>query len=180
MSTLGQGMSSNKIEQIIAQRVTNAIEANAIYETKTHEARDSIDQVACQGARVVNNVNNKMKWESGHDRKTSQQQSKQQKVTKACVAGPNNKRGYARKLSSCHKCKLHHIGPCHVKCKRCKKVGHQSKDCWSKTPVIDSKSKHVVTCFRYDEQGHYKNRCPRLKNQNHCNQKGKKGKKGKA
>ncbi|GKD11380.1 hypothetical protein Tco_1191065, partial [Tanacetum coccineum] len=51
MSTTGQGMSFAEIEQIVAQRVTNAIEAIAIYETKTRVARDSIDQVARQGAK---------------------------------------------------------------------------------------------------------------------------------
>ncbi|GJU71820.1 putative reverse transcriptase domain-containing protein [Tanacetum coccineum] len=53
MSTMGQGMSSVEIEHIIAQRVTNAIEEIAIYETKTREAFDSMYQVARQGARVV-------------------------------------------------------------------------------------------------------------------------------
>ncbi|GJS21332.1 hypothetical protein Tco_0449964 [Tanacetum coccineum] len=42
MSAVGLGMSSIEIEQIIAQRVTNAIEAIAIYETKTCMARDSM------------------------------------------------------------------------------------------------------------------------------------------
>ncbi|GJZ31563.1 hypothetical protein Tco_0576610 [Tanacetum coccineum] len=46
MSTMGQGMSSVEIEHIIAQRVTNAIEEIAIYETKTREAFDSMYQVA--------------------------------------------------------------------------------------------------------------------------------------
>ncbi|GJV01131.1 hypothetical protein Tco_1334700 [Tanacetum coccineum] len=70
MATIGQGMSSMEIEQIIAQRVTNAIEAIAIYETKTRVAHDSIDQVARQGAKVVKDVKNKRKWESGYDRKS--------------------------------------------------------------------------------------------------------------
>nr|GFA88085.1 hypothetical protein [Tanacetum cinerariifolium] len=104
-------MSSTKIEQIIAQRVTNAIVAIAIYEAKNRVARDSMDQVARQGEKVVKDVKNKRKWENGYDRKSSQQQSEQEKVEKACAAGPNNKRG------------------------------------------------------------HYKNRCPRVKNQKHCNQK---------
>ncbi|GJV56555.1 putative reverse transcriptase domain-containing protein [Tanacetum coccineum] len=44
MSTMGQGMSSVEIEQIIVQRVTNAIAAIAICETKTREAHDLMDQ----------------------------------------------------------------------------------------------------------------------------------------
>ncbi|GJX79590.1 hypothetical protein Tco_0327739 [Tanacetum coccineum] len=43
MSTTNQGMSSTKIEHIVAQRATDAIEAIAIYETKTHVALESMD-----------------------------------------------------------------------------------------------------------------------------------------
>nr|GEV53749.1 hypothetical protein [Tanacetum cinerariifolium] len=114
-------MSLVEIEQIIAQRVTNAIEAIAIYEARTCVTCDSMDQVTRQGAKVVKDVKNKRKLENGYDRKSSQQQSKQQKVEKACAAGPNNKRGYANKLSSCNKCKFHHAGTCPVKCKKYQK-----------------------------------------------------------
>nr|GEZ20156.1 hypothetical protein [Tanacetum cinerariifolium] len=131
------------IENIITQRVTNAIEAIAIYEARTCVTCDSMDQVARQGAKVVKDVKNKRKWENGYDRKSSQPQSKQQKVEKACAAGPNNKRGYARKLPSCNKC---------------------------------CNSKPAITCYRCGKQGHYENRCPRVKNQKHCNQKEKNGK----
>nr|GEX08790.1 putative reverse transcriptase domain-containing protein [Tanacetum cinerariifolium] len=44
-------MSLMEIEQIIAQRVTNAIEEITIYEARTHVTRDSMDQVARQGAK---------------------------------------------------------------------------------------------------------------------------------
>nr|GEX67579.1 hypothetical protein [Tanacetum cinerariifolium] len=44
-------MSSMEIEQIIAQRVTNAIEAITIYEERTRVTRGSMDQVARQGAK---------------------------------------------------------------------------------------------------------------------------------
>ncbi|GJV63561.1 putative reverse transcriptase domain-containing protein [Tanacetum coccineum] len=157
-----------EIEQIIVQRVTNAI-----YETRTRVAHDSMDQVARQGAKVGKGVKNKRKWESGCDRKSSQQQSKQQKVAKARVAGPNNKRGYAGKLPSCNKCKLHHFGPCPVKCKKCQKVHHHEKDYRVRAPATGGDFLQNVTCFGCGEQGHYKNRCLRLKNQNHGDQKGK-------
>ncbi|GKB78778.1 reverse transcriptase domain-containing protein [Tanacetum coccineum] len=138
MSTTGQGMSFAEIEQIVAQRVTNAIEEIPIYETKTHVARDSIDHVIRKGAKIANNV--KRKWESGYDGNSSQQQNKQHKVVKAYPVGLNSKKGYAGK------CKLHHTGPYPFKCRRCQKIGHQSKDCRSKTPATGSNSKHVVTC----------------------------------
>ncbi|GKE18318.1 hypothetical protein Tco_1425895, partial [Tanacetum coccineum] len=59
-------MSSTKIKQIVAQRVTNAIEVISIYETKTHVTRDSMDWVVRQEAKVIKNVNNKRIWESEH------------------------------------------------------------------------------------------------------------------
>ncbi|GJX29386.1 reverse transcriptase domain-containing protein [Tanacetum coccineum] len=95
---------------------------------------------------------------------------------KAYIVGPNSKKGYAGKLPSCNKCKLHHTSLCPVKCIECQKIGHQSKDYRSRTPATGSNPKSAVTCFGCGKQGHYKNGCPRLKNQNRCNQKEKKGK----
>nr|GEY26205.1 hypothetical protein [Tanacetum cinerariifolium] len=51
LATARQGMSSMEIEQIIAQRVTNAIEAIAIYEARNRVTRDLMNQVARQGEK---------------------------------------------------------------------------------------------------------------------------------
>ncbi|GJT13638.1 hypothetical protein Tco_0860680 [Tanacetum coccineum] len=59
-------MSSTEIEQIVAQRVTNAIEVISIYEIKTRVTRDSMDWVIRQEAKVIKNANNKRIWESEH------------------------------------------------------------------------------------------------------------------
>nr|GEU48180.1 reverse transcriptase domain-containing protein [Tanacetum cinerariifolium] len=120
---------------------------------------------------MLNDFNNKRKWESGYGENSSQQQNKEQKVMKAYTAGPNSRKGYAGKSPSYNKCNLHHIGPCPVKCRRCQKIGHQSKDCRSKTPATCSNPKSAVTYFGCGEQGHYKNGYSRLKNKNRCNQK---------
>ncbi|GJX31730.1 reverse transcriptase domain-containing protein [Tanacetum coccineum] len=142
MPTTRQGMSSEEIEQIVAQRVTNAIETVAIYKTKTHHN----------------------KRQKGHE-----------------STGPFYKKGYARKLHLCNKCKLHHTGPCTVKCNNCKRVGYMTRDCRTPVPATTqrpsvAKQKPIVTNFRCGSQGHFKRKCPRLKNQNRCNHKGKKGK----
>ncbi|GJW49475.1 hypothetical protein Tco_0090826 [Tanacetum coccineum] len=55
MTTVNQGMSVEEIEQIVAQRVANAIEAIAIYE--------SINQTKQQENKVAGNASNKKKWE---------------------------------------------------------------------------------------------------------------------
>ncbi|GJX21828.1 putative reverse transcriptase domain-containing protein [Tanacetum coccineum] len=48
MTTVNQGMSVEEIERVVAQRVANAIEAIAIYETKTNMARKSMSQTKRQ------------------------------------------------------------------------------------------------------------------------------------
>ncbi|GJR89574.1 hypothetical protein Tco_0213585 [Tanacetum coccineum] len=58
---------SEEIERVIAERVANAIEAIAIYETKTNMARKSISQTEQQECKVAENANNKRKWEGNHN-----------------------------------------------------------------------------------------------------------------
>nr|GFA36038.1 reverse transcriptase domain-containing protein [Tanacetum cinerariifolium] len=53
MTTVNQGMSVEKIERVVAQRVANAIEAIAIYETKTNLAHKSMSQTERQEKKGV-------------------------------------------------------------------------------------------------------------------------------
>ncbi|GJY38641.1 hypothetical protein Tco_0425005 [Tanacetum coccineum] len=64
MTTVNQGMSVEEIKQVVAQRVANAIEAIAIYETKTNMARKSISQTKREEDKVAENASNKRKWEA--------------------------------------------------------------------------------------------------------------------
>ncbi|GKA72162.1 hypothetical protein Tco_0778378 [Tanacetum coccineum] len=66
MSTTRQGMSLAEIDQIVAQRVFDAIEAVAVYDTKIHLAHDSMNQVVSQGTPIAKNANNKTKWGTDH------------------------------------------------------------------------------------------------------------------
>ncbi|GJV33132.1 putative reverse transcriptase domain-containing protein [Tanacetum coccineum] len=91
-------MSSVKIEQIVAQRVANAIEAIAVYETKIRMAHDSMNQVIRQGTNVGKNANNKRKWGSDHGRNSGQQQNKRLEVVRAHATRPDNKKVYAGNL----------------------------------------------------------------------------------
>ncbi|GJR29023.1 hypothetical protein Tco_1105255 [Tanacetum coccineum] len=61
MTTVNQGMSVEEIERVVAQRVANAIEAIAIYETKTNMAHKSISQTEQQECKLTENANNKRK-----------------------------------------------------------------------------------------------------------------------
>ncbi|GKB38358.1 reverse transcriptase domain-containing protein [Tanacetum coccineum] len=58
-----------------------------------------------------------------------------QNVARAYTAGNNEKRGYAGPLPYCSKCKLHHEGPCTVKCGKCNKVGHMTRDCMNAVTI---------------------------------------------
>ncbi|GKB67947.1 hypothetical protein Tco_0929359 [Tanacetum coccineum] len=94
MTTVNQGMSVEEIERVVAQRVANAIEAIAIYETKTNMARKSMSQTERQEDKVAENASNKRKWEGNHNGSSSQQ-NKGHKVPRAHTTRPINKKAYA-------------------------------------------------------------------------------------
>ncbi|GJX82122.1 putative reverse transcriptase domain-containing protein [Tanacetum coccineum] len=52
-----------------------------------------------------------------------------QNMARAYTAGNNERKPYNRLLPLCNKCKLHHEGPCTVRCEKCNKVGHLTRDC---------------------------------------------------
>ncbi|GJR67310.1 reverse transcriptase domain-containing protein [Tanacetum coccineum] len=163
MTTVNQGMSVEEIKQVVAQRVANAIEAIAIYETKTNMARKSMSQIKREEDKVAENASNKRKWESNHNGSSSQQ-NKGHKVPKAHTTRPINKKAYAGSLPLCNQCKFHHNGLCTVKCGNCKKVGHITQNC--RIPTT-SRNQQTLTCYECGSLGHYKSNCPIVKFQNH-------------
>ncbi|GKE96379.1 putative reverse transcriptase domain-containing protein [Tanacetum coccineum] len=78
-----------------------------------------------------------------------------QNVARAYTASNNGKRGYVGPLPYSNKCKLHHEGPCTVKCGKCNKVGHMARDCKNAVavpvthPVVNQR---VPTCFECGRQ----------------------------
>ncbi|GJV46302.1 hypothetical protein Tco_1430838 [Tanacetum coccineum] len=97
MTTVNQGMSVKEIERVVAQRVANAIEAIAIYETKTNMALNSVSQAKRKEDKVTKNASNKRKWEGNHNGSSSQQ-NKGHKVPRAHTTRPINKKAYPRSL----------------------------------------------------------------------------------
>ncbi|GKE69409.1 hypothetical protein Tco_1527481 [Tanacetum coccineum] len=49
-------------------------------------------------------------------------------VARAYTAGNNERKPYNGPLPLCNKCKLHHEGSCTVRCGKCNKVGHLTRD----------------------------------------------------
>ncbi|GJU55953.1 reverse transcriptase domain-containing protein [Tanacetum coccineum] len=87
------------------------------------------------------------------------------------VETPTYKNGNAGKLPLSNKCKLHHIGPCNVKCSSGTRVGHMTRDCRTLVPITTQRTlianqKPAVNYFGCGAQGHFKSECPRSKNQN--------------
>ncbi|GKF77048.1 reverse transcriptase domain-containing protein, partial [Tanacetum coccineum] len=107
---------------------------------------------------AARNVENKMRFDNNpRDNPVQQPPLKRQNVARDYMVGNNKNKGYARILPLCDKCKLHHHGPCLVRCGNCKKVGHQARDCWAST---------TMTCYGCRGKGHTKRYFPELRNQN--------------
>ncbi|GJR20510.1 putative reverse transcriptase domain-containing protein [Tanacetum coccineum] len=104
MTATRQGISVMKIDQIVAQRFTNAIETIAVYEIKIRLAHDSMNQVVRQGNTVAKNANNKRRWGSNQKSNHVQQPlSKRQIVARAYTVGSNEKKAYSGNLPYCNK-----------------------------------------------------------------------------
>ncbi|GJW72378.1 hypothetical protein Tco_0129295 [Tanacetum coccineum] len=78
-----------------------------------------------------------------------------QNVARAYTANNNERKPYngVFLLPLCNKCKLHHEGPCTVRCGKCNKVGHLTRNV---------------------RQGYFRSDCPKLKDQNRGNKAGNK------
>ncbi|GJV31593.1 reverse transcriptase domain-containing protein [Tanacetum coccineum] len=177
MSASRQGMTSAEINQIVAQRVSDAIEAIAIYETKIRMTHDPMNQIIRQEITVEKNANNKRKFENQpKDNRVPQQPPfKKPDVARAYTIEANGKKAYAGNLPHCNKCKLHHVGPCTVKCSKCKRVGHMTRDCKTSVAAINQRThvaipKATITCYECGRLGHFRNECQKLRNQNQVNQ----------
>ncbi|GKC56549.1 reverse transcriptase domain-containing protein, partial [Tanacetum coccineum] len=108
-----------------------------------------------------------------------------QNVVRAYKAGNNERKPYNGPLPLCNKCKLHHEGPCTVRCGKCNKVGHLTRDCKVTNSTTSTQrgqvvNQRVLTCFECRRQGHHRSDCPKLKDQNCGNKAGNKNGVGEA
>ncbi|GJR25989.1 putative reverse transcriptase domain-containing protein [Tanacetum coccineum] len=97
-----------------------------------------------------------------------------QNVARAYTAGNNERRPYNGLFPLCNKCKLYHEGPCTVRCGKCNKVGHLTRDCKVTISTTSTQrgqvvNQMVVTCYECGRQGHYRSDCPKLKDQKRGN-----------
>nr|GEU76825.1 hypothetical protein [Tanacetum cinerariifolium] len=100
---------------------------------------------------AMKNVENKRKFDNNQkDNRGQQPPFKRhnvggQNVARAYTAGNNERRVYKGLLPLCNKCKFHHEGPYTMRCGKCNKVRHFTRD------------------------GHYRSDCPKLKDNNRGN-----------
>nr|GEW38353.1 hypothetical protein [Tanacetum cinerariifolium] len=138
-------MSIEEIERVVAQQVANAIEAIAIYETKTNLACKSMSQTERQEEEVAENASNKRKWESNHNGSLSQQN----KDIRMRASKPKTMQDAIEIATKLRNKKIGTLAECQTKNK-----------------------KRNPTCYVCGNQGHYRSDCPELKNQDHGNQTG--------
>ncbi|GJT86929.1 putative reverse transcriptase domain-containing protein [Tanacetum coccineum] len=65
----------------------------------------------------------------------------------------------------CNRCNSHHNGQCPPKCQKCQRTGHQEKDCRVRVPGAGVTPLQDVTCYGCGEKGHFKDKCPKGRNQ---------------
>ncbi|GJY83655.1 putative reverse transcriptase domain-containing protein [Tanacetum coccineum] len=126
---------------------------------------------------AVRNAKNKRRFDTNHRNNHGQQPPYKrqntggQNVARAYTAGNNEKKGYKGPLPYCNKCKLHHECPCTVRCGKCNKIGHLTRDSKVTNSTASTHrgqmlNQRVVTCFECEAQGHFRKDCPKIKNQN--------------
>nr|GEW14772.1 hypothetical protein [Tanacetum cinerariifolium] len=118
---------------------------------------------------AMKNAKNKRKFDNiqkdnrGQQPPNKIQNVRGQNMARSYTAGKNERRVYNGLVPLCNKCKFHHEGPCTVRCRKCKKVGHLTRDCLATDSTTSNQrgqvvNQRVLTCFECGRQGHYKKR----------------------
>nr|GFB40311.1 hypothetical protein [Tanacetum cinerariifolium] len=95
---------------------------------------------------------------------------KKPNVSTAYAITVNERKVYVRNLPYCN-----HVGPYTVKCSKCKRVGHITRDCKASVVAMIQRAhvanlKDTITCYECGRLGHFRDKCQKLRNQNQVNQ----------
>ncbi|GJZ38336.1 putative reverse transcriptase domain-containing protein [Tanacetum coccineum] len=139
-------------------------------------ANNLIDQKLKGYARSAKNkmrLENNPRDNCGQQPVFKRQNVRGQNVARAYTARNNKKKGYVGSLPYCNKCKLHHAGPCTVRCGNYKRVSHMTRDC-KVTVTLNTQRAPVrnqpgIVCYECGRPGHFRKDCPKLRNLNRGN-----------
>ncbi|GJX53466.1 putative reverse transcriptase domain-containing protein [Tanacetum coccineum] len=170
----GGGLPNNIQGNVIAAEPTQLQDAIRIANNLMDQKLKGYARSAKNKRRLENNTRDNRE----HQPVFKRQNVGGQNVARAYTARNNEKKGYDGSLPYCSKCKIHHAGPCTVRCGNCKRVGHMTRDC--KVTVTPNTQRdpvgnqHGIVCYECGRPGHFRKDCPKLRNQNHGNKTGNK------
>nr|GEW36941.1 reverse transcriptase domain-containing protein [Tanacetum cinerariifolium] len=142
----------------IAQRLMDQVtKHNSIQGTNDHKRKFKDKKNISSNNKYHNNYQNIHKNDMND---SHQQQNRRQETFKSYAATLTENRGYTGNHPLCHRCTLHHTGPCTIRSRVSNKVGHLTKNYRNKGPATGSNLQPVfVICHACEEKGHYQSQC---------------------
>ncbi|KAI3813755.1 hypothetical protein L1987_18487 [Smallanthus sonchifolius] len=117
----------------------------------------------------------KRKWFGKLSNQNRNQTNKRPEIMKAYAVNTVEQKGYLGTLPKCDKCGYHHSGRC-TQCGKCKKHGHLAHNCWNNAnpnkinqvagKVNPGAERMNQGCFECGDPKHFRKDCPKLKNRN--------------
>ncbi|GKB34547.1 putative reverse transcriptase domain-containing protein [Tanacetum coccineum] len=136
-----RGLSENIKGEVTSSRPTNLNEVVCMAYKLMEQKSQASDERILEGKKI--------KWENF--------QRNARDMTTALTEGKVS----SGSLLMCECCFTRHVGPCMIKCHKCRKVGHRLRYCKEKSVATGANAQPVWTCYDCGEQGHTMNRCPK-------------------